>query len=234
MELEYQSFPFELKAIGEADAEFFQFEGFASTFGNVDKQDDVIERGTFVESLSKVTPTILFMHDPFQPIGMPDSIVETEQGLAIKGKLPRDDTFVAGKIVPQMKVGSIGTMSIGIRVIDFNMQDDIRHITKADLREISLVTTNFEANDRAQIMAFKTHSQKIDVDTLKAMTKRDLEQALRDSGTCSKAAATIIASGYQGEPGDEDKATDMYGGMIGTVDRLIANMRLSQSIRNLT
>ena len=209
MELEYQSFDFELKALGDSNPDFFTFEGYASTFGNVDKVGDIIERGAFSESIEKTTPTILFMHDPMQPVGMPTELREDEAGLFVKGNLPKTDALVRDRIIPQMKVGSIGTMSIGFRIPEGGQrtgENGLRYISKADLKEFSLVTTNFEANDQAQITAFKALRQPLEVDKLKSMTKRDLERALRDSGFCSKNAAALIASDFRGDSGDEDAA----------------------------
>mgnify|MGYP003640481792 FL=1 len=234
MELEYQSYDLELKDISQVDRANYSFEGFASTFGNTDKVQDIVEKGAFLESIESLTPTILFMHDPEQPVGMPTELRETDEGLYIKAKMPRDDALVRDRIVPQMKIGSIAKMSIGFRIAEEGSYIDelgIRHITKADLREISLVTTNFEANGLADIMSIKSKVGEISSDKLKAMTARELEKCLRDSGLFSKSAAVTVASYHQRDSEDVTKNddTDEFGYLIDMVRTLNLNTKLSDA-----
>jgi len=237
MELEYQSYNLEVKNISQVDKDFFQFDGFASTFGNTDKVMDIVEKGAFEESIKNMTPTILFMHDPHQPIGMPVDLKETEEGLYIKAKLPREDSLVRDRIIPQMKVGSIAKMSIGFRIAeDGRFIDDAgrRHITKAHLREVSLVTTNFEANDMADVMSFKSNGQHIDVDQLKGMTQRQLEKKLRDSGF-SKNAAVVIASHHQRDSESDDTKDDTdFGYLIEKVETANLHIKLSEANKGIS
>lgn len=152
--LEYIDVSFEVKQIDDGDDEFFRFEGLASTFGNIDLVNDIVVRGAFVDSLATKTPVILWQHQSGTPLGMPEDIRETEEGLFLKAKLPKSDTFVSGRVIPQIKVGSIRTMSIGFRVVerDFN-EEGIRLLRKVDLLEVSLVT--FAANPLAALTGFK-------------------------------------------------------------------------------
>ena len=135
--------PFEIKQLPqEEDPNFFRFEGFASTFGNIDLGDDVVMPGAFSESLTKRKPKLLWQHDMDDPLGVFESIEETPQGLKVLGKMPKSDTLVAGRVMPQMKVGSVDSMSIGFSLTDggWYIKDGVRYITKATLWEISLVT----------------------------------------------------------------------------------------------
>lgn len=152
--LEYIDVAFEVKQIDDADDEFFRFEGLASTFGNLDLVDDIVVRGAFIDSLAEKTPVVLWQHRSDEPLGMPEVIRETEQGLFMKAKLPKTDTFVAGRVIPQIKVGSIRSMSIGFRILESEMdQDGVRLLQKVDLMEVSLVT--FPANPMAMVSGFK-------------------------------------------------------------------------------
>jgi len=151
--------PFELKSIGEEKQdgeEFFIFEGHGSTFGNIDLVDDIVAPGAFSESIRKNTPVILWQHDRFEPIGMPVEIREDNIGLFLKVRMPKSDTFVAGRVMPQLKIGSVKAMSIGFRVeeFSFDMDTGIRTLLKIDLREVSLVT--FPANPEARITSVKS------------------------------------------------------------------------------
>jgi uncharacterized protein len=235
MQLEYRSYDLEVKAISQVDKDFFQFEGYASTFGNTDKVDDIVEKGAFEESIASLNPTILFMHDPHQPIGMPIELRETDEGLYIKANLPRDDSLVRDRIIPQMKVGSISKMSIGFRIKENgSYMDDVnrRHITKAALREISLVTTNFEANDMANVMSFKSNIGEISADKLKSMTQRELEKSLRESGLFTKSAAVIVASHHQrdSEEGETKDDTD-FGYLIEKVLTTNLHLKISEATK---
>lgn len=156
--LETLELKFEIKQILEEEDGFFRFEGLASTFNNVDLTDDLIEPGAFKKSLEKQLPIILWQHASDEPIGMPEVVEETPEGLFIRARLPKDDTLVSGRVIPQIKVGSIRTMSIGFRwprggtfEID---SDGIRRLKEIDLVEISLVT--FAANPKAKITDFKS------------------------------------------------------------------------------
>ncbi len=146
---------FEVKQFTEED-ELFRFEGFASTFGNLDFDDDVILPGAFRESLKKRTPVLLWQHNTGEPIGMPEEIFEDSDGLILKGVLPKADDLVRGRIIPQMKIGSIKSMSIGfsIPVEGSFTENGIRFIKAIELFEVSLVT--FPANPMALVSGFKT------------------------------------------------------------------------------
>lgn len=150
--------PFEVKTIDDDDSEYFKFEGDASTFGNIDLVDDVIEQGAFVDSLQIKTPTILWQHDWFEPIGMPEEMRETGTGLYTRARLPREDSLVKGRVIPQVKVGSIKAMSIGFRSLKHRFEEIenriIRYIEKIDLHEVSLVT--FPANPQALVTGYKS------------------------------------------------------------------------------
>lgn len=152
--IEHIDVSFEVKQIDDSDDEFFRFEGLASTFGNVDLVNDIVLRGAFKDSLDEKTPVILWQHKSDSPLGMPEEIRETEQGLFLKAKLPKADTFVAGRVIPQIKVGSIGAMSIGFQVVEREFNDEgIRLLKKVNLMEVSLVT--FPANELAKVSGFK-------------------------------------------------------------------------------
>jgi len=199
---------FEIKALQDDDQDdkFFIFEGLASTFGNLDLVDDIVMPGAFKDSIEKQLPVILWQHNSNEPIGMPIEIRETIEGLFIKVRLPKEDVFVSGRVIPQLRIGSIKTMSIGFIVLEkeLDLEDPrIRKIIKVDLKEVSLVT--FPANPKAVITAIKT----INVEDVKNVTsRREFEKLLRDAGL-SKCAAEIAASNkfnesLQGEPVDDD------------------------------
>ena len=180
----------------EENDNFFIFEGYGSTFGNIDQQHDVVVKGAFAESLVTRTPVILWQHDWDQPVGVPEIAVEDAKGLKLRVRMPKDDSFVTNRVMPQLRIGSIHSMSVGIRVKEFTIKEGVRFIEKADLREISLVT--FPANIEAKI----TEVKQFDVLDIEKMNKRDLEKHLRESGLFTKNAAVMIASKFPKETGE--------------------------------
>lgn len=227
---EYLSVDFEVKQILEEDTEFFIFEGLASTFGNIDLVDDIVMPGAFKESLETRTPVILWQHNSHEPIGVPLEIREIDAGLFLKAKLPRADTLVSGRIIPQIKIKSITKMSIGFRVKEFSIDEEgVRTLEKVDLMEISLVT--FPANPLASVTDFKC----LDIDDVKEIkTCRQFEKALRDSGAFSNKAATLLASNFQGELDDQQPETDEDLESLKLLSKRIEDSEISAHIKSMS
>lgn len=146
--------PFEVKSISDEDPHYFYLEGYASTFDNVDLGNDVIEQGAFKASLqtNKHIP-ILWQHNMEEPIGITTEMQENDKGLFIKIQLPKEDTFVKGRVIPQIKIGAIKEMSIGFFVQDYYIRGDVRYLKTIELFETSLVTKAM--NPQAKITGFK-------------------------------------------------------------------------------
>ena len=68
---------FEVKEVSEDD-DFYYFEGYGSTFGNVDRGGDVVVQGAFKQSLMKQKPVMLWQHDRGEPIGVFAEIYEDD------------------------------------------------------------------------------------------------------------------------------------------------------------
>lgn len=155
---EYKTFNIEsLEQKEQNSNEFFYFEGYASVFNNVDYDEDVILKGAFTKSLKKFNDKkkmpLLWQHNMKQPIGVAETLKETEKGLYIIGKLPKSG-FVESDVIPQVKIGSVGEMSIGFFVKDSEVKNGIRYIKEVDIFETSLVT--IAANNQATIDSFKS------------------------------------------------------------------------------
>lgn len=240
MKKEYLQFGFEVKELEDKNDGFFRFEGFANAFDDVDRVDDIVRRGAFTESLKTRTPKVLWQHRSNEPIGMPELTEERKEGLFVRAKLPLADTFVSGRVIPQIKVGSIDTMSIGFTIgrggAFFN-EDGIREITKATLYEFSPVT--FEANEKAKITGFKSleslfkgidlsddekqkliqeikASIKFDYEDLKFLEKaertvRGLETALVGSKLFSNKAAVLLSSVLKSQSDSDNEGENQNG-----------------------
>lgn len=198
---EYINVPFSVKAISDnEDPDYFYFEGYASTFDNVDSYDDVVMRGAFVKTLQQ-NPNfkIFWQHDSQMPLGVPVYASEDSKGLYIKVKLPKADSFVRDRVIPQMKCGSIDKMSIGYSTIKCSYKSSngtqLRLLDEVKLWEVSLVS--IPANDQATVTNFKSAQ----LDEVKSL--KDIEGFLKDSGMSAKMAKTLISKIKEFSPRDE-------------------------------
>ena len=165
----------EIKSLGEQG----EFEGYASTFGNVDAYGDVVAKGAFIETISTKTPVLLWQHDTEQVIGTIKEIYEDDHGLYFKGELLVGKVQKASEAYELLKANAISGISIGFCVKDYEIKDGIRILKTVDLWEISLVT--FPAN------------QKANVTSVKNMSIREIEETLRDAGFSISNAKGIIS-----------------------------------------
>lgn len=221
---EHLDFPFEVKALTQiTDSDGVEagvFEGLASTFGDRDLVDDVIEPGAFRDGLEPPRRIkMLWQHDATQPIGVWEEIRETERGLLVRGRLILDvrQAFEAWAL---LRARAVDALSIGFRVPDptqdqeIDPQSGIRRIKRLDLWEVSIVT--FPANPKARVERVKT----LAVPDLQS--KQDLEKALRDAGF-SRSVAKYVAAHWQ-----PPAQRDVEGGLaeaIASYRRQIAAIR---------
>lgn len=177
--------PLDLKKLTETG----EFEGYASTFGNVDRGGDVVEAGAFTKTIKRGASKIkmLFQHDPSQPLGKWLDASEDKRGLWVKGKLNLE-VQRAREVLALMKDGAIDSMSIGFRTIKSAPGDTagmFRKLLEVDLWEISLVT--FPMNERATVRAVKED-----------VTIRDVEKVLREAGLPNAFAKLVVLHGFDG------------------------------------
>lgn len=148
-------FPLEIKQLEEDKG---TFEGYLSTY-DVDLVGDVVEPGAFKKSLNDAYQAketrqnpfllpILWQHDPTQPVGGFTDMQEDSQGLYVKGWLDLD-TDIGRRAYSGLKMGYLGGLSIGYRVIRDRVEKGVRHLLELALIEGSVVT--FPANPQATV-----------------------------------------------------------------------------------
>ncbi len=186
--MEVKHYALELKA----EAASRTVEGWASTFGNADSDNDIIAPGAFAESLKNRKPKMLWQHKSHQVIGMWDQAEETPQGLYVKGHIL--DTTLGNDAYTLAKAGAVDSMSIGFAIQKYAMDNtsDTRIIQQVDLWEVSLVT--FPANEMAKITRVKS----------KPADERALEEYLREAGYSRGEAKAIVAKGYKAIAGQRE------------------------------
>ncbi len=158
------------------------FEGYASTFNNVDNGYDVVMPGAFTKSLQSRPASrvkMLWQHDVTQPIGVWNHVAEDSKGLFVKGRVLRE-VQKGAEAYALMKEGVIDSMSIGYQTLESDYTTSgIRQLKELGLMEVSLVT--FPMNDQATVTA------------MKEINPRDWEVYLRDAGMSRGAAKKAVA-----------------------------------------
>jgi HK97 family phage major capsid protein/HK97 family phage prohead protease len=127
---------FEIKAALQS-SDTGEITGMAWLWDKADSVGDVIER----KAINSVgTIPLLFGHDQNQPIGVWDSITETDTGLEVKGRLLINDVVRAREVHALIREKAITGLSIGfITTKSTARKNGGRTITALDLKEISCV-----------------------------------------------------------------------------------------------
>ncbi|MGQ4273416.1 HK97 family phage prohead protease [Terrihabitans sp. B22-R8] len=199
----------EAKAVGIVG----EFEGYASTFGNVDLGGDSVQPGAFIESVVKAkserrTIPMLWMHQQDQLLGKWTDIAEDAKGLYVKGKLNLA-TNQGREKYEHLKENEIGGMSIGYRVPAGGAEQDerrrgVQNLVKLDLREISLVTMPMNIEARVTGVKADIHDLRDRLAAGERLSEREWERLLKSQLDLSNAEAERAVRLHlkgQGEPG---------------------------------
>jgi len=150
-----------------------RFSGYASVFGKLDQGGDIVMPGAFGKSLAdkgRAGVRLLFQHDPKEPIGIWERVVEDGVGLWVEGRL-NAGVLRARELSSLIAGGAIDGLSIGFRTVRATKDRATGHrrLWQVDLWEISIVT--FPMMDGARITA-----RADEVDTVRL--KRSLDAAV--------------------------------------------------------
>jgi len=122
-----------------------RIEGYASLFGVADQGGDVVTAGAYRRSLAALGQVgravkMLWQHDPAQPIGVWDEIVEDARGLKVKGRI-LTEVEKGREAVALLAAGAIDGLSIGYRTVTAERDaKGQRLLREVELWEVSLVT----------------------------------------------------------------------------------------------
>ena len=151
-------------------------EGYASLFGAPDQGGDVVEVGAYAAGLGALAARggrvkMLWQHDPAQPIGVWDEVVEDGRGLKVRGRL-LDGVARAREAAALLEAGAIDGLSIGYRTVRAGKTaQGHRLLSEVELWEVSLVTFPMLPQARASAVA----------ESAKADLLHDLAVAFRDA-----------------------------------------------------
>ena len=147
--------------ISDVDENLGIVKGYGSIFGNVDSDNDIIEKGAYARTIKNNGSRVkyLYQHDITKPIGRMKELFEDTKGLGFVAEVPR--TTFGIEVLELMKYNVIDENSVGILPVkkDYN-EDGVRMIKEAKLFEISAVT--LASNDEAKILEVKGKSEKTD------------------------------------------------------------------------
>jgi HK97 family phage prohead protease len=165
-------------------------DGYASTFGNVDLGDDIVERGAFAKTIKDkngIFP-ILLDHDSRKQIGWNVQASEDERGLKVRGKVNLITEEAKNRYELAKQANELNTqmgLSIGYRTIKWegdSQDQNIRRLKELKLFEYSFVT--FPMNEMAGITAAKFQNVSALFDRLQkgGYDLNKLEEALKKAG----------------------------------------------------
>lgn len=159
----------------KSDNEDWLVEGYVSTFGNVDRGDDIVMAGAFDETL-KSGPKVKFLlsHDPTKVLGIPTKLKEDKKGLFGSFKISK--TTLGADTHQLLLDGALDSFSIGYRakVWEWDTESEVRKLVKIELYEASLVP--IPMNPQAEVTRVKdltggtlTERMKSQAETLKQL-----------------------------------------------------------------
>ncbi|MBP1316306.1 HK97 family phage prohead protease [Herbaspirillum sp. 1130] len=198
------------------------FQGYASTFGNVDSYGDTIVKGAYAETLKQYgLPKMFFNHNTYEvPMGKWVDAAEDDHGLKLAGEFTPGNTL-ADQVRAAIKHGTLDGLSIGYRLKkgDFDITETGRTIRKvARLPEVSIVT--FPADGKALLDRASVKSNLDGLDEVE--TIRDLEYFLRDAGGFSKQAAQAVVAKFKTLTEVRDAPTDAKAEMLRRLEAMAA------------
>lgn len=209
------------------------FTGHASVFNVVDLDGDVVEPGAFAETLATGAASagvlIFGQHeDRKEPLGRTLELREDSIGLYVKGQI--SDTTAGQDYRQLIRDGVLDQMSIGYIALEYYIDEQqVRHLTKLDLLEISIV--NYPANTEARIESYKggkkpmepkdTKSKETKEQTTETgLTQEQLQALLEQAAEAGrrKGPEGHDAGGGRDQGGDASRGRD-EGGLQGGRDQ---------------
>jgi HK97 family phage prohead protease len=150
------------QSIKDIDSKNRTIVAYASVFGNIDSDDDIIQKGAYLKTIAENGPRgknrvwHLFNHWQDWPIAKPHELSEDNKGLLFASKMP--DTDKANDLLKLYEAGFLTEHSVWIRIIkainETQQGNDIRIIQEVALMEVSSVL--WAANEAAQTVGIKS------------------------------------------------------------------------------
>lgn len=201
-------FQFDMKTAEKetrSGGEYGLFEGYASTFGNMDQGMDIVDKGAFKVTIKQNNGRfpILADHNWEAHIGYNESAKEDNRGLLVSGAINLQVQKGLEKYALAKQALELDTpmgLSIGYTTIQASPDQknpNVRHLTELKLWEYSFVT--FPMNVEAMVTTAKSLG---DIDKARFIISQlkeqgisiaDLEMALRDEAAKNDSDPTLIS-----------------------------------------
>lgn len=176
--LEFKSITAEVK---DVDTKSRVITGYLSNFGNVDYDNDIIEKGAFKKSITERKNSIFFLnqHDWKQPHGKFSELVEDSKGLRFVSN-PLPNTTYSNDALELYASGIVKEHSIGFNTVksDYDKKEGVRVIREVKLFEGSNVTLG--ANPETPFTGFKSLTLTEANDQVKSIVKLLKDGTLTD------------------------------------------------------
>jgi HK97 family phage prohead protease len=207
------------------------FEGYASTFGNVDSYGDTVVKGAYKKTLEdNPRPKMFFNHDSWSaPIGIWTDLKEDDTGLYVKGEFTLGNSR-ARDIYESLKHGAVDGMSIGYTLPEGGYEERSKDeegliLKEINLHEVSVVT--FPAETTARVTDVKEFREEISgIHTL-----RDAELFLRDADLFSRSMATAFVSRLKSviQRDAEDEIEQIKAQQAAELETFLTSLRSTES-----
>jgi len=191
--------------------------GYASTYGNVDRSNDVILEGAFDQSIqdykNKNRPVkVYYQHNTYDmPIGgiKPENIYSDKKGLFVTMDINKN-VQRGNEVYELAKQGVLSDMSIGFNVDNYDYQKDgVRCLKNLTWWETSIVGEPANVDAKVtEVKSTRKHKFYTVTELQNIVTKRDYENILRESGSFSKEAATFLAGKFIEKARSESETDD--------------------------
>jgi HK97 family phage prohead protease len=217
----FKSLKFEADKV---DLDARTFEGYAATYGNVDADNDIIERGAFAKSIKEGFPAnlvkVLWQHKSDTPIGIPVDMREDAHGLWTKTRVSK--TAKGDESLELMRDRVIDRLSVGFSIPGGKSQRDgqgIRHIYEGKLFEYSLVTR--PANDKAIITGVKTLKDMRDFAEGNHLSGKAREELLAElADITALLRREPLSTHAKGQPPSSDEVKRLITSTLGELARI--------------
>lgn len=159
-QLEYKGCLSQIKGIDKKGIVEF----YASIFGNVDRANEIVDRGAYLKSISENKSEIQHYknHNPNMMPGVVMEITEDEMGLMVKSKLiltTKDGSETYEQYKAMAEAGKSMGHSVGYAVIKDGMDMmNVRHLKEMYLAEVSTLTMR-AANPEALTVGIKSFDE---------------------------------------------------------------------------
>lgn len=177
----------------DIDQEQGLISGYATTYGNVDLDGDIIKAGAFDNGLAlKSQVPLLIQHDYTMPSGLV-KLYSDQKAVRFEAHVNKD--VQAGReYLSLIKQGAIDSVSIGFTMDSWDYDEQGRRIVdKGVIHELSLVT--FPANPQAKITSIKAADYK-------KMSIKDIEVYLKQGLGLSRNKVQCLISRLKSLSGD--------------------------------